>query len=182
MQRVRVRWDATARGAPEADARRGLDSAVLLPASMPSGDLVIHEVLADHAVDYRRQDEVLAGDVDLARNVFLRLGAEGSAVTVRRLPGWAAYPPRHDGSRLFTLLPGQIGRYQANFRFWYRGCVCDPSWVYESWVVHISNGPVKPDGFTRRAPDHDIDDRVHLYGGTARSSGRSRRRQRLHTA
>jgi hypothetical protein len=49
IQRVRVRWTAAARGAPAANARRGLNQAVALPGSLPDTDVVIHEVLADEA-------------------------------------------------------------------------------------------------------------------------------------
>jgi hypothetical protein len=75
---------------------------------------------------------------------------------------------------LFKLRPGQVGRYRANFRF--TGCACDPSWFYEDWVVHVSNGPVEPDRFLQGRPDHDVDDRVHLYGGAARPAARRHRR------
>jgi hypothetical protein len=33
-----------------------------------------------------------------------------------RLPAFAGYPTRRAPQRLFALLPGQTGRYQANFR------------------------------------------------------------------
>jgi hypothetical protein len=31
--------------------------------------------------------------------------------------------------------------------------------------VHVGNGRVDADRFVRGSPDHDIDKRVHLYGG-----------------
>jgi hypothetical protein len=58
--------------------------------------------------------------------------------------------------------PGQVGRYRANYRF--TGCGCNPSWFYETWVVHVSNGCVNTDRFIQGRPDRDVDDRVHLYG------------------
>jgi hypothetical protein len=150
IQRVRVRWTAAARGAPAANARRGLDQAVALPESLPEADVVIHEVLADEAVNYRRCDEVLAGGVKHARDVGLWLRRDGPMVTVDRLPGSAAFPRPHGSTRLFALTPGQVGRYRANFRF--TGCACSPSWYYEDWLVHVSHGQVSHDRFMRGHP------------------------------
>jgi len=77
---------------------------------------------------------------------------------------------------LFTLAPGQVGRYRANFRFTFTECSGNPSWFYEEWTVHVANGPVDPDRFVDRDPDHDVDNRVHLYGGTTKqAAGGSRR-------
>ncbi|MEU6024707.1 hypothetical protein [Micromonospora sp. NPDC047134] len=164
IQRVRVRWTAKARAAPAANARRGLDQAVPLPRSLPEGDVVIHEVLADEAVDYARHDEVLDGGVEQARSIGLWLGRNGKTVTVDQLPGSAGYPRPDASTRLFMLTPGQVGRYRANFRF--TGCACNPSWYYEDWLVHVSYGQVASDHFVHRQPDREVDHRVHLYGGT----------------
>ena len=174
IQRVRVRWTAAARGAPQANIRGGLVRPVKLPAVMPTSDVVIHEVLADEAAGYDPHDEVLSGAVARARDVGLWLTVEGPAITVERLPGSAAYPRTRGSARLFRLLPRQVGRYRANFRF--TGCACNPSWFYEDWVVHVSNGPVEPGRFIQGQPDRDVDDRVHLYGGPVRSAHRSLRR------
>jgi hypothetical protein len=168
IQRVRVRWTAAARGAPAANARRGLDQAVALPRSLPETDVVIHEVLADEAVNYERHDEVLAGGVKQARDIGLWVRRDEATVTVDRLPGSAAYPRPYASTRLFALTPGQVGRYRANFRF--TGCACSPSWYYEDWLVHVSYGQVTHDRFVRGQPDRDADHRVHLYGGTGRRS------------
>jgi hypothetical protein len=65
-----------------------------------------------------------------------------------------------------------VGRYRANFRF--TGCACNPSWFYETWTVHISNGSVEADLFIQSKADHDVDHRVHLYGSVALSAGRDR--------
>jgi hypothetical protein len=173
IQRVRVRWSAAGRAAPQADARRGLNRLVTLPDSLPTSDVVVHEVLADEAVGYARRDEVLAGAVGRARDVGLWLTLDGAAVAVERLPGWAAYPRPRGSSHLFTLAHGQVGRYRANFRF--TGCACNPSWFYEDWVVHVSNGTVGHDRFIQGEPDRDVDDRVHLYGGPGRRTGHHRR-------
>jgi len=124
-------------------------------------------VLADEANGYARRDEVLAGGVERAGAVGLWLTVQAGAVTVGRLPGQAVYPRRYDPVRLFTLLPGQVGRYRANFRF--RGCQCSAEWWYESWLLHVSNAPAEPGRFVRGVPDRDGDVRVHLYGGARRS-------------
>ncbi|MEQ4305400.1 hypothetical protein ABNF97_29135 [Plantactinospora sp. B6F1] len=168
IQRVRVRWTAAARGAPAANARRGLDQAVALPRPLPETDVVIHEVLTDEAVNYERCDLVLAGGVEQARDVGLWLCRDEATVTVDRLPGSAAYPRPYASTRLFALTPGQVGRYRANFRF--TGCACAPSWYYEDWLVHVSYGQVTHDRFVRGQPNRDADHRVHLYGGTGRRS------------
>jgi hypothetical protein len=104
-----------------------------------------------------RHDEVLSGGLERARDVDLWLTLTGSALVVDRLPGRAAYPPQSGPARLFTLLPGQTGRYRANFRFRSTACACDPSWYYEDWLVHICRGAVKADGFVECKPDYDID-------------------------
>lgn len=174
IQRVRVRWTAAGRGARAANTRRGLDRPVTLPASLPNAEVVVHEVLADEAVRYTRHAEVLTGELQRASDVGLWLGFEGAAVIVQRLPGSAAYPPPRRPARLFTLQPGQVGRYKANFRF--TGCACNPSWYYESWTVHIGNGGMDADRFVHANADHAVDDRVHLYGGTPPPGRRSRRR------
>jgi hypothetical protein len=141
----------------------------MLPASLPAGAVVIHEVLADEAVGYARRDEALAGDLGRAREVGLWLSLDGATVTVERLPNWAAYPRHRPSSRLFNLGPGQVGRYRANF--WFTGCACNPSWYFEPWTVHIGNGQVRADRYAEGTPDHDVDDRVHLYGGLTPTTG-----------
>lgn len=163
IQRVRVRWSAAGRGARQANARRGLDRPVVLPTALPAGDVVIHEVLADEVVGYTRHDEVRAGSPRLARDCGLWLALNDARLLIERLPGRAAFPRQRGPARLFTLAPGQVGRYRANFRF--TGCSCSPSWFYEDWVVHVSNGQVEPDRFIHGTPDRDVNDRVHLYGG-----------------
>lgn len=141
----------------------------MLPAALPVGDVVIHEVLVDEAVGYMRHDEVRVGSAELARDCGLELTLSDAAMLVERLPGRAAFPRRRGPARLFTLAPRQVGRYRANFRF--TGCACSPRWFYEDWVVHGSNGQVEPEQFIHGAPDRDIDDRVHLYSGTTRLGG-----------
>lgn len=132
---------------------------------------MIHEVLADESVGYERHDEVLGGGTKQARSIGLWLSRDGETVTVDRLPGSAAYPRPYPSSRLFTLTPGQVGRYRANFRF--TGCSCNPSWYYEDWLVHVGHGPVSDDRFVQGQPGRDVDHRVRLYGGTRRRSAGS---------
>jgi len=136
-------------------------------------DVAVHEVLSDEATGYARHHEVLSGGTERARDVGLWISLDGAAAIVERLPGRAAYPRDRGSSRLFTLAPGNVGRYRANVRFTFTECACNPSWFYEEWVVHVGNGPVEPDGFIRSEPDHDVDNRVHLYGGTIRPAGGS---------
>jgi len=174
IQRVRVRWSAAARGAQHANIRRGLNRPVLLPVSLPMGDVAVHEVLFDEATGYARHHEVVGGE--RAREVGLWVTLDGPAAIVERLPGRAAYPRDRGSARLFTLAPGQVGRYRANFRFTFTECACNPSWFYEEWVVHVSNGLVEPDRFIRSEPVHDVDNRVHLYGGTIRPAEGSHHR------
>ncbi len=137
---------------------------------MPAGDVVIHDVLADEAARYVFHDGVVTGGLDQARDLDLWLSVEKGTLIVDRLPGCAAYPRQSGPSRLFTLKPGEIGRYQANFRFTVTTCACNPSWYYEDWLILIANGEMKTDGFVSRKPDHHVDHRVHLYGGSRRPS------------
>jgi hypothetical protein len=167
IQRVRVRWSAAARGAPHANARRGLCCPVVLPPSLPVGDVVIHDVLADEANGYTRHGESTNGSVKRAQDIGLWLSSSGAALVVERLPGRAAYPRMNGPARLFTLEPGQVGRYRANFRF--TGCACNPSWFYEEWLIQVGNGEINADGFVQKEPDHDVDHRTHLYGGSRRA-------------
>jgi hypothetical protein len=81
----------------------------MIPPSRPTGDVVIHEVLADEAAHYVRHDDLLSGGVERARDVDLWLISRGSALVVERLPGWAAYPRQSGSAWLFLLRPGQIG-------------------------------------------------------------------------
>jgi hypothetical protein len=172
IQRVRVRWSAAGRGAPQANARRGLTGPTGLPSSLPPAPVMVHDVLADEATGYERRAHVLAGGVEQARAIGLWLEPDAGLLAVDRLSGWASYPPPAMSARLFTLAPGQTGRWRANFRI--AGGCCSSHWSYEDWTVHVSNGPVPPDGFTRREPDAGVDDRVHLYGGRPGMRGRGR--------
>lgn len=130
--------------------------------------MVIHDVLAEEATGYAAHDRVTTGGVERARDLDLWLSTETSPLLVDRLPGRAAHPRQGGPDRLFTLLPGQIGRYRANFRFTVTTCSCNLSWFYEDWLILIANGEVQTDEFIARTPDHDIDHRVHLYGGANR--------------
>jgi hypothetical protein len=172
IQRIRVRWSAAARGAPQANLRRGLCRPVVLPPSLPSGDVVVHDVLVDEANGYTRQDEVAGGGVQRVRDLDLWLSTKDSRLVVDRLPGRAVYPRQSGPGRLFTLLPGQVGRYRANFRFTATTCACNPNWYYEDCLILVANDQVRGDRFISRRADHDLDHRVHLYGGRRRTSQR----------
>lgn len=141
-----------------------------LPAVMPVGEVAVQDVLADESSGYKRSQKLFGGGLKRAGDVGLRLTIDGSAVVVDRLPGWAAYPRPRGYTRLFTLGPGQVGRWRANFRF--TGCMCGPSWYFEAWLMQVSNGVVEPGRFVEGDPDRDIDERVHLYGGARRPAGR----------
>ncbi len=150
----------------------------MLPLSMPAGEVVVHDVLADEAARYTHRDDVFNSDLERARDLGLCLSPKDSGLVVDRLPGGFAYPREYGPTRLFTLRPGQIGSYRANFRFTFTTCPCNPSWYYEEWLVLIANGELRTDGFLSREPDHDADRRVHLYGGSRRPTGGSRLRRR----
>ena len=68
-QRLHGRWAAARR-----THQTCLDRAVILPASLPTGETVIHEVLIDHADQHVRRDEVLVGGVEPDR--FTRDGPD----------------------------------------------------------------------------------------------------------
>jgi len=55
---------------------------VLLPALLPVADVVVHDVLADVAVRYAREEQVLAGGVEHARAVGIWLSWRGVAPAV----------------------------------------------------------------------------------------------------
>jgi hypothetical protein len=164
IQRVRVRWGASARGAAEADARRGLCRPARLPSELPDGDVVLHEVLADQATGYARSERVRGGGVELSHQAGLWIGMDGDVLTVDRLPGFAVFPDPGGSDRLFRLGPRQVGQYRVNFRF--TGSCCSPSWYYEDWLIRV--GTARPDEFDRREPSRDVDHRRHLYGGRRR--------------
>jgi hypothetical protein len=85
--------------------------------------VVLHDVLADEGVGYEHRDGVVSGGFDVARDLNLWLSMKGSALVVDRLPGRAAYPRQHGPGRLFTLAPGEVGEYRANFRFTVTSCL-----------------------------------------------------------
>lgn len=165
IQRVRVRWSSAARGAPDADARRGLSSPRPFPLSPAIGDVTVHDVFIDEAAGYVLRENVIGGGLDRARDGGLWMERQDADLVVGRVPADAAYPRQAGPGRLFTLRPGQVGRYRANFRLRLAGC-CAPAWYYEDWLVLIAHGEL------RDAPDHDVDHRVHLYGGSRRPRSR----------
>ncbi|MEV0431297.1 hypothetical protein [Micromonospora sp. NPDC050495] len=171
VQRVRVRWGAHARGATHAVRRRSVAEAYDLP-PLPAGEtFVVHDVLADEADGYRRASSVGSG-VQAVQAVGLHVGLTADGVVIESLPGRAAYPAWRTSYRMFTLRPGQYGRYRANFRF--TGCACAARWYYEAWTVHVAFASPRPDLFLSAVADRDVDQRVHLYGGPARRTARQR--------
>jgi hypothetical protein len=178
IQRVRVRWGPASRGVRHATARRGLNRAVPLPVRPPAGEVVVHDALLDEAAGYARRDDVWAGSPGAGPGTGLWLGPTDAGTVVKRLLPTAAYPRHRGPGGLFTLGPGQVGRYRVNFRFTRTQCPCDMSWYYEDWVVHVANGPVAPGRFVHGEPDFEVDDRVHLYGGSRRPAGAGPARMR----
>ncbi|MEU7823408.1 hypothetical protein [Catellatospora sp. NPDC049133] len=166
IQRIRVRWSTDARGAGEANLRRGLSDARHLPESVPAVPAAVHDVFADHATGYRLSEQVLSGP-DAAKSTALQLTLTGHDVTVHALGVSAAYPRQDRPVRLFTLAPGEVGLYRANFRFC-GSCSCSASWWYEDWTVRVANAPSRPNLFLDPAPQLVADRRVHLYGGRSR--------------
>lgn len=168
IQQVRVRWGAHARGSVQASLRSGLPDAFTLAAFEPA-DVVVHEILLDEANSYQPASSIEYGR-SAARSAGIWLDADSDdAVTIERLPGRQAYPIQRRPQRLFTLHNGQTGRCRANFRF--TGCACAPQWYYEQWTTHIFNG-ARPghEIFVDGQRHHDVDLRVHLYGGPHRVS------------
>ncbi|TYB38651.1 hypothetical protein FXF50_09555 [Micromonospora sp. AP08] len=159
VQRIRLRW--TSRDAAAATVRGRLPQTYALP-RLPAGGLTVHEVLRDEAADYRPVEEVREGE-GAAREVGLWIEWRDGVALVDRLPGHASFPVRRAGARLFTLAPGQLGRWRANFRF--TGCQCSARWWYEQWTVHVAHAPAHADLFRDARWSRDRDDRVHLYGG-----------------
>jgi hypothetical protein len=109
--------------------------------------------------------------------IELATSACGCPRTARR---WSstdcrAMPPTHGRAALvalFTLMPGEVGEYRANFRLTSTSCACNPSWCYEDWLALISHGEMSNGGFISRKPNHAVDHRVHLYGGSRRPGRR----------
>lgn len=177
VQRVRVRWSKEGRGAREAARRAAIGRAFPLPApvpvharrALPVGDvrspvpdrtpLLVHDVLIETEGDVRVHERTVAE----AAEVRLRLTETDDGLKAERLPTYAAYPLLRRHSHLFTLGPGQVGRYLANFRF--TGCACAPRWHYEEWTTYVATLPASRDLFLGRERfDAEFDGRVSLYG------------------
>ena len=168
VQRVRVRWSAASRGAAQANSRRAIPDAFPLP-STPAGEIIVHDVFAGETNGYRPTQQFLVGSGQ-ARDAWLSIELHDDTAVLDWLPDYAAFPTRSGRSRLFTLAPGQIARYRANFRF--TGSCCSPQWYYEQWTIQAANAPARSDLFRHARYARDIDDRVHLYGGIQRRSTR----------
>ncbi|MEU1840516.1 hypothetical protein [Micromonospora chersina] len=118
-------------------------------------------MLRDEAAGYHPVEEVREGEAAV-REAGLWIGWRDGVALVDRLPGHASFPVRRAGARLFSLAPGQLGRWRANFRF--TGCQCSARWWYEQWAVHVAHTPAHADPFRDPRWSRDRDERVHLYG------------------
>ncbi|GIE34931.1 hypothetical protein Ait01nite_079760 [Actinoplanes italicus] len=166
IQRVRVRWSASGRGAAEANARRGLSVPVRLPSELPDAGVVLHDVIADEATGYTRTERLRGGGTEVSHQVGLWIDRDGDVLTVDRLPGFTVFPYPSGSDRLFRLRPRQLGQYRANFRS--AGSCCGLTWHYEDWLIRVGHTMVRPEEFDRRRPSRDVDHRRHLYGGRRR--------------
>ncbi|RZU74634.1 hypothetical protein EV384_3109 [Micromonospora kangleipakensis] len=159
VQRIRVRW--TSRDAAAATVRGGVVQEYALP-DAPAGGITVHDVLLDEATGYRPTDRLGSGDAAV-REAGLWVEWRDGAAVVDHLPSRASYPFQRARTRLFSLAPGQLGRWRANFRF--TGCACSARWWYEQWAVRVAHAPARPDLFHAARYARDVDHRVHLYGG-----------------
>ncbi|GII57334.1 hypothetical protein Pth03_57230 [Planotetraspora thailandica] len=159
VQRVVVRWSKQSRGAEGATRRRHIPRAFPLP-SMPDAPLRFHDVLAQERTGYTPSETIKlhALPADLKGLLFK---PDGTGVVVMRTPAWHVFPYDRRAVQVFRLLPGELARYLANYRF--SGYSTD--WYYEEWTVHIAYAPWRADLFLRDAFDHVKDERVTLYGG-----------------
>ncbi|MFL1431807.1 MULTISPECIES: hypothetical protein [unclassified Nocardiopsis] len=159
VQRISVWWTKAGRDARSADLRRGLPETFPLP-DLPEPEAATPVLLHDVAL---REENAYAPE-EVARYVAmtgvpwcLRLREHGGLLTVARAtPDSAESFPRRWPRPLFTLRPGEVGRYRANFRLtagW------SGEWVYSDWTVRIGHR-----AWHTSTPAVDVDDRVHLYG------------------
>ncbi|MCW3839650.1 hypothetical protein ONA70_06020 [Micromonospora yasonensis] len=159
VQRIVVRWSS--RDAAAGTVRGRLRRQYALP-PLPSDVLAVHELLLDEATGYRPAEQLREGAA-AARDAGLWVEWRDGRALVDRLPSRASFPVRRVGTRLFSLAPGQLGRWRANFRF--TGCHCSARWWYEEWTVHVAHAPAHPGLFHDGRWTRDRDERVHLYGG-----------------
>lgn len=78
----------------------------------------------------------------------------------------AARSPAYGPRQLFTLEPGQRGRWRFNGRFTPGGCSCHShQWRYEKWVVNVAylSGTPASNLFTQCEPTYVVDDLVRLF-------------------
>ena len=88
-------------------------------------------------------------------------------LVVDRVPGRAAYPRQSGPARLFALKPGGDRPVPGELPVHLHHLRLQSELVrYEDWLILIANGEMKADGFVSREPDHHVDHRVHLYGGS----------------
>ena len=99
----------------------------------------------------------------VTRGVFLA-EAEARLRVVVSPP--AARSPAYGPRQLFTLEPGQRGRWRFNGRFTPSGCSCHShQWWYEKWVVNVAylSGTPAPNLFTQCEPTYVIDNLVRFF-------------------
>ncbi|CAL9476115.1 hypothetical protein SUDANB121_02953 [Nocardiopsis dassonvillei] len=161
VQRVSVWWTRAGRVARSADLRRGLPGTFALP-ELPEPDpgapVLLHDVALREWRGYAPEEEaryVARSDVPW----FLRLSEHGGLLTVARTsPGGTDAFPRRWPRPLFTLRPGEVGRYRANFRLTAASHLSDR--LYSDWTLRIGHR-----AWHTSEPAVEVDDRVHLYGG-----------------
>ncbi|GII34765.1 hypothetical protein Pmi06nite_82070 [Planotetraspora mira] len=159
VQRVVVRWSKQGRGAEAATRRRNIPRAFPLP-PMPDAPLLLHDVVTQERTGYTPNETISTHTlpIDLKGLLFK---PDGTGVEVIRTPAWHAFPHDRRPAQMFRLLPGELARYLANYRF--SGYSTD--WYYEEWTVHIAFAPWRPNLFLGDKFDHVKDERVTLYGG-----------------
>lgn len=99
----------------------------------------------------------------VTRGVFLT-EAEGRLRVVVSPP--ASRSPAYGPRQLFTLEPGQRGRWRFNGRFTPGGCSCHShQWWYEKWVVNVAylSGTPASNLFTQCEPTYVVDNLVRLF-------------------
>lgn len=162
VQRISVWWTKAGRDARSADLRRDLPGVLPLPDALPRPEpdapVLLHDVALREQHGYAPEETVRR----TARSEvpwFLRLREHNDLLTVARTsPGETDAFPRRWPRPLFTLRPGEVGRYRANFRFTAASHMSE--WLYSDWILRIGYR-----AWHTSEPDVDVDDRVHLYGG-----------------
>lgn len=158
VQRIVVRWGKDERGAQQATLRGRVSAGVELPV-MPSSPLVVHGLLAESRTGYEPIAEIR--ECRLPTHLpGLHLSVTGDTLRVARVSTSAAFPHLRHPVQLFQLGPGERARYRANVRF----SGYNIPWYYEEWTVNIAYAPWHRELFLAEDFDHELDERVSLYG------------------